>query len=867
MSNDTERAGSKLWSEPLELVGREAEIEQLDSALERAIEYMSPQMVHIQGDLGVGKSRLVAGWLERLQKRPREIRAFEGGAEEGDGDCELFGRLLRRRFDIAENTGEEDAKAQMRAACQEVFEDRRMAEILHFLGSFMGLRFRDNPFLRLLEEDPLEHEHIARTVLRRFFEADSQQTPVVLVFEDLQFADDPSLDLIKELGEGFEGAHLVLVAVSQPKLRVRRPGWGVAEGDVTEISLGPLPEKDAEQYLRALLTRVSDLPDSFVTDSVEMTGGNPYFMQQLLRMLVDQRILDTSRELWAIDMARFERAELPMSVEDAIDARIMALSVEERLVLEMASTMGNVFWFGSLVVLSRLLIEDEEQVPWKSDEVAERLRVVVDGLVDGDYIMAMPDAWIPQEEEYLFKHNLEYTMISASVDPKRQKRFHLFAAQWLESRIREPSEDHFEFLGGQYEAGDDARRAAFCYIRAGDLARAKFANEVAIRNYENGLRLLEVPNVLAKIDALHSVGAVCAHVGRNEEALGHFSEMLRLSWLLDAVSKGGAALGRIGRIHRSLGEYDEAMEKYQAAQQLFNRAKDLRGVAGTFDDMGKVHNRRGDYGEALALHEKALKLRHKIGDDRSTAFTLASIGVVYQATGQFQEALRCFEESINIRRRIEDFFGVVESLHAAAEIFHELGERERARLFWTDALEVARTTGDRLEQARQLIGLGESHRVEGELDRARGLLAEAQDIVTSLGNDRLWSQCLRIRGCIAVDAGDMDTGRDLLKESLHRAEERGYQQQVGITQRTLAELAANRGFAHEAEERFEKAMEIFSTMGNHLEVLRCCEAMADYYDKTGGEEKVAQLRESAENIRKRLMEAAGRGPTLPIPEG
>lgn len=862
MANDTERTGSRLWSEPIALVGREAEIELLDSALERAIEYMSPQMVHIQGDIGVGKSRLVQGWLARLEKRPRDIWAYQGAAEEGDGDCELFGRLLRRRFTIAEHMAPEDAKQQMRRACQEVFEDRRMAEILHFLGSFMGLRFRDNPFLRLLEEDPLEHEHIARTVLRRFFEADSQKSPVVLVFEDLQYADDPSLDLIKELGEGFEGAHLVLVAVSQPKLRVRRPGWGVAEGDVTDISLGPLPEADAEQYLRVLLSRVGDLPDSFVADSVEMTGGNPFFLQQLLRMLVDQRILDTSRELWAIDMNRFERAELPMSVEDAIDARIMALTVEERLVLEMASTMGNVFWFGALVVLSRLLIEEEEQVPWKSDEVAERLRVVVDGLVDRDYIMAMPDSWIPREEEYLFKHNLEYSMIEATVDPKWQKRFHLFVAQWLESRIREPSEDHFEFLGGQNEAGGDPRRAAFCFIRAGDLARAKFANELAIRNYENGLRLLETPNVLAKIDALHSIGAVCAHVGRNEEALGHFTEMLRLSWLLDAVSKGGAAMGRIGRIHRSLGEYDEAMERYQTAQQLFRRAKDLRGVAGTLDDTGKVHFMRGNYGEALLLHEKALKLRHEIGDDRSTAFTLASIGLVYQAIGQFQDALRCFEESLDIRRRIEDFFGVVESLHAAGEVFRELGEHERARQFLTDALEVSRTTGDRLEQARQLIGLGESHRRAGELDRARGLLAEAQDIVTSLGNDRLWSECLRIRGNIALDAGEPDAGRDLLKEALNRAEERGYEQQVGVAQRALAELAAKRGFAHEAEERFEKAMEIFSSLGNHLEVLRCCEAMADFYDQTGGQEKVKQLRESAENIRKRLMEAAGR-PTDP----
>ncbi len=820
---------------------------------------MSPQMVHIQGEVGVGKSRLVSGWLERVERRSQGVRWYQGSAEKGDGDGELMGRLLRQRFGLTDRMGEDEARVQMRKACQEVFEDQRMTEILHFLGTFMGLRFRDNPFLRLLEEDPLEHDHIARTVLRRFFEADSQRAPIVLVFEDLQWADDPSLDLIQEMGEGFEGAHLVLVAVSQPRLRVRRPGWGLAEGDVTEISLGPLPSADAKRYLHLLLSRAGEIPAAFLADSVEMTGGNPFFLRQLLRMLEDQRVLDTSREIWSIDMSRFERAELPMSVEDAIDARVMALSVEERLVLEMASTMGNVFWLGALVVLSRLLIEDEEQVPWRSDEVAERLREIVDGLVEGDYIVPMPDSWIPGEEEYLFAHNLEYSIITAAVDPRRQKRFHLFVAQWLESRIREPDEEHFEFLGGQYEAGGDRRRAAFCFIRAGDLARAKFSNEQAIRSYEAGLRLLETPNVLAKIDALHSVGAVCAHVGRTDQALAHFQEMLRLSWLLDAVNKGGAALGRIGRIYRGQGRYEEAMEQYRAARELFHRARDLRGVAGTLDDMGKVHYLEGSYGEALRLHRRALELRQEIGDDRSTAFTLASIGVVYQAIGEFQEALRCFEESLDIRRRNEDFFGVVESLHAAGEVFRELGELDRARLFWSDALEVARTTGDRLEQARQLIALADAHRLVGEREQALDLLVQAQEIATSLGNDRLLVDCLLVRGRVAMEQGEVDSGRDLLKQALVKSSDRGYQQQVGAVQRALAELAANRGFAHEAEERFEAAMEIFSTAGNHLEVLRCCEAMADFYDRTGGEEKSRQLRESAESIRERLLAAAGRG--------
>ncbi len=854
----TVNAEQTLFGEKVPLVGRTEELGLLDDALARATEYLSPQMVIIQGDRGVGKTRLVDGWVASLGSRPKEVRAFRGHAEEGDGDRELVSRLLRARFGLEDETDDEVARSRLREQCQEVFDDRRMTEILHFLGLFMNLRFRNNPFLRVLEEDPAEHEKIAATVLRRFFEADSQRSPLVMVLEDLQHADEASLDLIQEMGESLEGARIVLVAVMRPGLRARRPGWGISEGDITEVGLGPLLVEEAQIFLKRLLRRAGELPERFVQQAVEMTGGNPLFLQQLLLMLAEQRILDTTPERWTLDLARFAEAELPLSVDDAIEARVMALTVEQRQVLEMAVTMGNVFWLGALVMLSRLAIEEEQRYVWRSDEVAERLQEIVDGLEEREYIIRMPDSWIPGEKEYLFKHNLEFGLIESTSDPQRRRRNHRFVAQWLESRLGSPTEDHFEFLAQQYEAGRDPRRAALCHLRAADLAREKFANEQALRNYRQGLALLEPSDVLDKIDTLHSLGAVCALVGRKDEALKHFTEMLRLAWLLDVVNKGGAALGRIARIHRERGEYEEAMERYRAAQGLFKRAGDRRGLAATLDDIGKVHWLRGEYKEALTLHRRTLEMRREIGDERSTAFTLANIGAVYQDTGQFKGALRAFEESLAIRRRIDDRIGMVDSLRSVGAVFQELGELERAKEFWEEGLQIARETGDRLQQGWLLIRLGDAQRRRGDLGSAQTGVDEAAEIANQLGDDRLRSEALRLRGRLRVDGDALSEGRDQLIEALRIAEKHGYPAQTGSAHRALAEVAAKRSFAHEAEERFEKAMEIFSEMGNHLEVARCCDAMAAYYDSTGGAEKAQQLRESARDIRTRLLDAAGR---------
>src|SRR6185369_10404194 len=115
------------------------------------------------------------------------------------------------------------------------------------------------------------------------------------------------------------------------------------------------------------------------------------------------------------------------------------------------------------------------------------------------------------------------------------------------------------------------------------------ANDRARSLYERGIRLLDYDDALAKIEALHNLGDVCALVGRNDEALRHFEEMLRHAWLLDHRAKAGAAHGRIGRYYRRMGDLPRALGHFKTGHQLFGRAGDRRGVAAALDDIGKCH--------------------------------------------------------------------------------------------------------------------------------------------------------------------------------------------------------------------------------------------------------------------------------------
>lgn len=838
------------------LVGRDRQLHQLNELASDAISDIKHCPILILGNQGVGKSRLLAEWIEgQISRRPK-LRVFRTFAESGDGPYEMWTRLLGERFKLPDHEEVGEIQQALREKVFQVFEDRRLTEILHFLGTFLEVRFQDNPFLRAMEADPVEHDRIARTVLLRFLQADAAQGAMILVFESIHLADRASLELLAEIASASRRVPLILVGLGRPELLgiwPRRPDKNLLE-DWHQIELSPLSEEAAEELLRTLLVKL-ELPDGFVRDAVAMTGGNPYFMEQLVRLMITQQVISITAAGLSLDLSLFEKVRLPLSVEEAVQARIAALDAAERTILQMAAVMGNVFWLGAVTAMSRLERgRSGSDSLWRSHEDLE-IRAAIDDLVERDYLMRMPDSWVPQDTEYAFKHNMEFMSIVSRTDQVKVRRWHLMAAQWLETRLGHKSEEHLETLAQHYREGGDERRAARCYIKAADMARTRFANEQAIHFYTEGLSLLDPDDALAKIDALHNKGDVCALTGRTNEALECFEEMLWFAYLLDVRSKAGAALGRIGRIHRTTGQYEKAVEHYETAQRLFLGASDLRGVAATLDDLGKVMWLKGDYNQALILHKQALKLRAELDDDRSTAFTLGNIGVVYQDSGRFSEALFCFQKSMEIRERIGDRQGMIQSAAHVGLVWLDMGETERAVQIWQEALKEARGLGDRLQQAYLLADLGDVERRLGRHEKAHKDLSTAIEIAEALGDRRLLSEAERKLGELLSDQHELEQAQKHIHRALELAESSNNPAGAGTAQRAAAVLSFKRKMFAEAEQRFQKAMEIFSGLGHHLEVARSCESMAAYHEEMGETRKASELRDKAEAIRSKLLEA------------
>ncbi len=207
------------------LTGRAGEMMELERAYSLARDKRQARSVTILGATGSGKTRLVRDVLVRTRDGG-PARVLRGSAREGGPAYDMFARALRARFHIVEGMDAEAAKAQLRSQVASVLEDRKVWDVAYFLGQLLDLHFQDSPLIKALEGDAQQLRSMRRAVIKSFLEADASRAgePLILVFDDLQWAHDDALDLLAYLLESLRGP-IVLLCMARSEMLARRDGW------------------------------------------------------------------------------------------------------------------------------------------------------------------------------------------------------------------------------------------------------------------------------------------------------------------------------------------------------------------------------------------------------------------------------------------------------------------------------------------------------------------------------------------------------------------------------------------------------------------------------------------------------------------
>ena len=430
-------------------VGRAAELAILVDSLDRTTASETIQLVTVVGEPGAGKSRLLHEFKAVLDGRTDTFWWKQGHClPYGEGiTFWALGEIVKAQAGILESDTESDADRKLRHAVTTLIADPAQAEwVLSRLAPLAG---------GSSEGQKIEQGELFSAWLR-FFEAMAQRHPLVLVVEDIHWADDALLDFLEYLAEWAVDTPILLVAAARPELLASRPTWGGGIRNATTISLNPLANDDAAVLLAALLDRVV-LPAETQQVILERAGGNPLYVTEFVRLAADSDLLDETGKI--VNLA------LPDSVQAIIAARLDLLSTEEKETLQAAAVMGKVFWSGAVAAL----------------RPTAHLISILRELMRREMIRPIRDTSIYGQEEYTFVHALVRDVAYGQIARGDRAEMHQAAASWIEAVSGERGVDVAELLAYHLgealtlisDPGPELRARAYrVLMQAGERARS-----------------------------------------------------------------------------------------------------------------------------------------------------------------------------------------------------------------------------------------------------------------------------------------------------------------------------------------------------------------------------------------------------------
>ena len=459
------------------MVGRDAEMELLQTMFRRSASERRPHVVTIYGEPGVGKSRLThefVRWAEALDDAPMVVR----------GRCLPYGdgitywplaEILRGVVGIADTDAPAVALEKIRSL-RETFvggapDPERAAAALAFTT---GL---EDPGLPLSDVEPKQVRQEMHAAWRTFFSNLAASRPVIAVVEDIHWADPAMLDLLEELADRVEGG-VSFICPSRPELAGHRPGWGGGKRNYSAIALDPLGEHDASALVRSLLD-VEGMPDAVHRRIVARAEGNPFFLEEIIRQLVDNGAVHRDGRHWRV-RGEMTEVEIPDTVQGVLAARIDLLDPSHRRVLQAAAVVGRVFWPSAV---SRLL-----------NGQAGQLSDAFTTLQDRDLVRSQLSSTLAGEPEFIFKHVLTRDVAYDTLPKRDRSAAHAAIAIWLEETLGERTPEFLELLayhwfeahrsaiGSAAADTEELRQKAFdCTLRAARDAGRRFALRKAER--------------------------------------------------------------------------------------------------------------------------------------------------------------------------------------------------------------------------------------------------------------------------------------------------------------------------------------------------------------------------------------------------
>ena len=808
------------------MVGRQTEMDRLQAIFHEVVNNQECRLVTILGEAGLGKSRLLLefdDWLELqadyyyfkgraspvTQNTPygllRDLFVYRFAIQDSDPPQAVRARLEKGIGDALRNgppvelPGEHQGEHQGEPASEpheEPAEQRQAQMKTHFITRLLGFEIGSSKFLP--EADPRQIQERGLAYLGEYFQALATKNPVVILLEDLHWADDSTLELLLRLARSLMHTPLLILGAARPTLLDRQPEWGEGLAFATRLDLEPLSQADSQRLVQEILQKAPEFPHELTELVVRNAEGVPFYVEELIKMLIDDGVIDTRGEGWQVDVSRLANVRVPSTLMEVLQARFDSLSAREKVLLQRAAVVGRTFWDQALSFMS---IQGESEQPAGFDQrLAPTIPLDEDEalahLQKRELIFQRDHSALEETREFFFKHNLLREVTYESLLKRYRRIYHVYTAQWLETVVgrSQRADEYATMIAEHYDlAGESGSPllAAGWYARAARSAEQRYANHPALRLYQRALELMPEAQIEQRFE-------LCLRQAEIYSLLGDRSHQLEMLQSMDALLPRLADPAIAARLtgetkiwwayyYNTTGDYHQAafsasqavelakttsnalleirgrnswatacryQSDYSTARELYLSAKYLAEQGGESTTEGTRSNSARDFISTL-VEQRQPTMRSLLAD------TYFGLGVVCEIQAEYEQARLYLEQSLALYRQLNHQFGESRALNSLGVVANSQDDLASGQRYLEQALQIKHLTGDRYGEGITLLNLGVFCERAYKLETANEYFRQSLEICREIDDEEGVESALIGLGTNYYSLGDYQNAQEV----------------------------------------------------------------------------------------------------------
>ncbi|MDX1435362.1 MAG: AAA family ATPase, partial [Anaerolineales bacterium] len=753
------------------IVGREEEISLIQSAFDQLSQRGVGALVFLTGEAGIGKSRLIREIRDRYADSPVTFYEVAPLSFEASQPYAFFRSFLRQLTGIMEAESMESAGPRLAAMSERLPVEVRAGANKAF-ASLLGLADGD-------EEAPVEGEAFKRQLFaasQAAVRARFADTPGAIVLDDLQWADPASLEIFGHLFPLVETVPVLFLCATRPDREA--PVWGVKNvlleeypHRFIEISVPPLSPDSGSALVDALLgaTEISPRLRDLI---LEKSEGNPLFLEETVRALIEDRLLTGEGEDGAssderrLVLSEVEEIDIPDSLQTLLAARLDRLKEETRQVLQMAAVIGRTFQYRVLQYFTDSLLDLDDSLT-----ALQRAEMIVE-------TSRLPDL------EYAFRHTLLQEAAYRSILRKQRRVFHRQVGEVMEELFAAHLDEYAPLLAMHFERAQDEARAFRFLLLAGDVSYRLHAITEAVMHYAKALAIVQGrhPHLERVAPEPETLRHLCLRLGRAyelggryDEALRHYSEMADYARSTDDRQLELVVTVARATIHSAPTDiFDPELSGSlsQTALDLARELEDPATEAKIYWNLMMMSGFSGEHEKSYEYGSKSLEIARRYDLREQLAYTLNDFQRAMMITGQIDEARQMVEEAQTLWQELGNQPMYADSLISAALLYMAQGEHERAERVCLQALELSREIGNLWGQCYSYYTLGYFYVNLGEFAKALQVMEESLRLVEPSGFAVPLVDSNAYIGLVYGYLGDYERGKTYALRALDHARDR-----------------------------------------------------------------------------------------------